>query len=73
MDEFLNEMAEILEEDTVDPKSELTSFESWDSLAVLSVAALADAQFGVTMSAQEINEAKTVEQLYQRIIDKKAA
>lgn len=73
MDEFLNEMAEILDEDTVTPDAELTSFESWDSLAVLSVAALADAQFGVTMSAQEINQAKTIEQLYQRIVAKKVA
>lgn len=73
MDEFLSEMAEILEEDSVSPDAELKSFESWDSLAVLSVAALADAQFGVNISAQEINEAETVEQLYQRIVAKKAA
>lgn len=73
MDEFLSEMAEILEEDSVSPDVELKSFESWDSLAVLSVAALADAQFGVNISAQEINEAETVEQLYQRIVAKKAA
>ncbi len=73
MDEFLSEMAEILEEDTVAPEAELKSFESWDSLAVLSVAALADAQFGVNISAQDINEAETVGQLYQRIVDKQAA
>lgn len=73
MDEFLKEMADILEEDTVSPAAELTDFESWDSLAVLSVVALADAQFGVNISAQDINDAKTVEQLYQRIVDKKAA
>lgn len=72
MDEFLSEMAEILEEDTVSPDAELANFESWDSLAVLSVAALADAQFGVNMSAQDINDAKTVEQLYERIIAKKS-
>ena len=73
MDKFLSEMAEILEEDTVSPDAELTEFESWDSLAVLSVAALADAQFGVNMSAGEINESKTIEQLYQRIVAKQAA
>lgn len=73
MDEFLNEMAEILEEDSVSPNAELDQYESWDSLAVLSVAALADTRFGVNLSAQEINEAKTVEQLYQRILAKQAA
>lgn len=73
MDEFLAEMVEILEADSVSPDDALESFESWDSLAALSVAALADVQFGVTMSAQEINEASTVEDLYQRIVVKKAA
>ncbi len=73
MDEFLSEMAEILEEDSVHPTDELDSFESWDSLAALSVAALADSSFGVNMSSQEINEATTVEDLYQRILAKRAA
>lgn len=73
MDDFLTEMAEILEEDSVNASDELESFESWDSLAALSVAALADSQFGVNMSSQEINEAATVEELYQRIVAKKAA
>lgn len=73
MDEFLNEMAEILEEDVVNSGDELNSFESWDSLATLSVAALADSSFGVNMSSQEINAASTIEDLYQRILAKSAA
>ena len=73
MDEFLTEMAEILEEDSIDAGDTLENFESWDSLATLSVAAMADAQFGVNMTAQEINEASTIEDLYKRIVAKKAA
>jgi acyl carrier protein len=73
MNEFLAEMAEILEEDSVTADDELKNFESWDSLAVLSVVALVDSQFGINMSAQEINEAETIGQLYQRIVAKKAA
>jgi acyl carrier protein len=73
VDEFLTEMAEILEEDSVNPTDELKSFDSWDSLAGLSVLAMADANFGVNLSAQEIQRAVTVEDLYQLIIAKKAA
>ena len=73
MDEFLTEMAEILEEDSVNPTDELKSFDSWDSLAGLSVVAMADANFGVNLSAQEIQRAVTVEDLYQLITAKKAA
>ena len=72
MDEFLKEMAEILEEDSVSADAELESFESWDSLAALSVAALADSDFGVNLSAQEIKDARTIEGLYQLICGKKA-
>jgi acyl carrier protein len=73
MDEFLTEMAEILEEDSVQASDDLEDFESWDSLAALSVAAMADSRFGVNMSAQEINDASTVEDLYNRILAKKTA
>lgn len=73
MDEFLSEIAEILEEDSVSSTDELDSFESWDSLAALSVAALADSSFGVNMSSKEINASSTVEDLYQRILAKRAA
>jgi acyl carrier protein len=73
VDEFLTEMAEILEEDSVNPTDELKSFDSWDSLAGLSVVAMADANFGVNLSAQEIQRAVTVEDLYQLITAKKAA
>lgn len=73
MDDFLAEMAEILEEDAVSPSDQLDDFESWDSLAALSVAAMADAKFGVNMSAQEIKRAETLEDLYELITAKKAA
>lgn len=73
MDEFLKEMADILEEDAVSADAELNSFESWDSLAALSVAALADSDFGVTLSAQEIKDAGTIGGLYRLIDSKKAA
>ncbi|MCD2323299.1 phosphopantetheine-binding protein [Sphingomonas sp. IC-56] len=73
MEEFLTEMAEILEEDSVDAADELNSFESWDSLATLSVIAMADAQFGVNVTAQELKPAKTVGDLHAIIVAKKAA
>lgn len=73
MDEFLAEMAEILEEDSVSPGDELENFESWDSLAALSVLAMADSNFGVTLTAEEANSAKTVEDLYRLITAKQGA
>lgn len=71
MDEFLVEIAEILEEDTVKPTDLMDSFSSWDSLAVLSVIAMAGANFGNTLSSREVSGAATVQDLYDLIITKK--
>jgi len=72
MDKFLAEMAEILEEDQVDAADLLDSFSSWDSLAVLSVIAMADAEFGISMSSNEVNQAETVQALYASMVAKQA-
>ncbi|ARO56472.1 acyl carrier protein [Methylorubrum extorquens] len=72
MDEFLTEMSEILEED-VTMSDELGRFESWDSLASLSVMAMADSKFGVRIGPQELNRAMTLDQLYTLIRSKKAS
>lgn len=64
MDNFLEKMAELLEEDSVKPEDELVSFEAWDSLTVLSVIAMADEDFQKTVSARDVQEAKTVGGLY---------
>lgn len=71
MENYLEQMAELLEEDQVQLDDELASYEAWDSLTVLSVIAFADENYGVTISAAEINSAKTVGGLKQLIESKR--
>jgi acyl carrier protein len=71
METFLNQMAELLEVDSVNAQDEITSFDAWDSLTSLSIIALADDEYLVTISAQDILNAKTVEGLHQLIQSKK--
>ena len=71
MENFLNQMAELLEVDSVILQDEITSFDAWDSLTSLSIIALVDDEFSVTISAQDIINAKTIEGLYQLIQLKK--
>ena len=73
MEEFLAEMAEILEEDSIQESDELNSFKSWDSLAALSVIAFADEKFRVNLTAPELKNVETVGDLYALIIAKKNA
>jgi len=70
MEKFLVQMAELLEVDSVNGQDEIISFEAWDSLTSLSIIAFADDEFSVTISAQDILNANTIEGLYQLIQSK---
>ena len=67
MDTFLEKMAELLEEDNVNPSDELTSFDAWDSLTMLSIIAMADEDFGKTVSAKKVQEAGTIDGLFKML------
>jgi acyl carrier protein len=70
MDRFKSEIAEILEVDNVELNDELSSFECWDSLTILSIIALAGENYNVTLSAAEINKSNTVGGLEELIKSK---
>ena len=72
MDKFLEQIADILEEDQVNLDDKLVDFDAWDSLAQLSIIALADEEYGVTISAAEIREAETVDGIKKLIENKRA-
>ena len=48
--QFMDEIANILDVDAVEESANLREFQSWDSLAVLSIVALADSKFGFTLT-----------------------
>ena len=67
MQDFLKEMANILDEESVEAGDVLNDFDSWDSLAILSVISMADEKFGTTFTAQQIRSATTVGELFALI------
>jgi len=71
MEQFLEQMAEIMEEDSVNPSDELTAFDAWDSLTTLSIVALADDEYQVSLTNDDIIGAQTIEGLYNFIMSKK--
>ncbi len=60
MENFIETIAEILEEETVALSDELESFEAWDSLTVLSIIALCDSEYNAPLSAEEIENSGTI-------------
>jgi acyl carrier protein len=61
--EFYQRLAEILDVEEVSGENALRDFDGWDSLAVLSVLAMADAKYGVSIKADEIRSVVTAEDL----------
>ena len=62
--QFLYELANILDVDSVDEAANLRDFGSWDSLAILSIVALADAKFGFTLTFPDVKGLTTVADLW---------
>ena len=57
--EFYQRLAAILDIEEVKPENVLKEYEQWDSLAILSVLAMADSKYGVTIRADEIRQVVT--------------
>jgi acyl carrier protein len=70
MENFESSISELLEVDSIEMNDELASFDCWDSLTILSIIAFSSDEYDVTLSADEINNAKTVSGLKKLIENK---
>lgn len=69
MDNFLEKLNEILEPETkftMDTK--LDEILEWDSLGLVSFAAMVDAEYGKTLVFEDLKRAETVRDLYLLVI-----
>lgn len=67
MESFLAKLAEILDEKVVAADEALASKPAWDSLAVLSIVALAQEDYGVVLHGNEVRSAATPRLLLELI------
>lgn len=70
-EEFLKEMADILDVENVNLDDCLQDFASWDSLATLSLISLIDTMFGLTVRGTDIEDTMTIGDVLQMIQAKK--
>jgi acyl carrier protein len=68
---FYEQLAKILDIEEVKPENVLKDFEAWDSLAILSVLAMADSTYGVSIKAEEIRSVTTAADLANLVEAKK--
>lgn len=67
MDKFFEELADILDVDTVNAQDILEDFEEYDSLSILTIISLAGSKYNKTISAQSVRACKTIEDLYNLV------
>lgn len=69
MEIFFKNFADILDitEDQFSMDTFLTDLEEWDSLSVVSFAAMADIKYGKKLNASEIRKAQTVQDLFSLV------
>jgi acyl carrier protein len=73
MDEFLKQVAATLELPGVSEADDLKAFPQWDSLAVLSIIAMLDANYGVNLHAADFQAVNSVGDLWKLVQSRKAA
>lgn len=68
-EEFLNLLKEALEFQDVDlqPSTDLTTIEAYDSMSVMSIIAFVDENFSKRLSAKQLSTIKTVDSLMELI------
>jgi len=63
MNKFELSITELLEVDKVTMDDELSSFDSWDSLTILSIIAFCSEEYKVVLTSKEIEESITIGKL----------
>lgn len=66
------EAVEDVEFDTLAADTSFRSLEQWDSLAVLTVIAMVDAEYDVRLKAKELKQVETLSELHALIAAKEA-
>ena len=67
-EEILEKLAEILEEDSISLTQELESFDEWDSLTTLSLIAMVDSDYNISLTNEIVDQFLTVKDVLEYII-----
>lgn len=70
MNDFFGKIAAILEVDSVQVGDTLKEFPQWDSLSILSVIAMLDADYKVNLKAADFQQVKTIGELWSLVQSK---
>lgn len=70
MEELKNKLAEILEVEDLDLSKKFEDYEEWDSLSVLSILAMLDADYNIAMKGKEITAFDNIEAFCKEVLSR---
>ncbi|MCP1374085.1 acyl carrier protein [Dyella lutea] len=72
IDDFIEKFAFAIETEasSLSPETDYKQLPQWDSLNTLALIAMADAEYGITLSGQAINDTRTIADLWTLISSK---
>jgi len=73
LQEFINNFAEQFDDmdaSVLTPETEFKQLDDWNSLVALSLIAMVDEEYDVTIKGEDIRNAKTIEDLYNNVSSK---
>lgn len=75
IDDFIEKFAFAIETDpdSLSPETDYKQLPQWDSLNTLALIAMADAEYGITLSGQAINDTRTISELWALLSSKAKA
>lgn len=68
MEELLDQLADIIEVESIDVNKKFTDYDEWDSLCSLSVIAMLDARYRITMNNKELLAFPSIEEFCKAVI-----
>ncbi len=69
-EEFVQEFAELLENEEINENTKFRELDEWDSLAALSTISTIDDEFGVTINNKDLRSVETVSELYDLVVSR---
>lgn len=71
MNELLENLVEILEVDEIDINKKFTDYEEWDSLCSLSIIAMLDSDYNITMKNKDIIAFDSIKAFCEAVLNRK--
>lgn len=71
MEDLIQKLADLLEVEELDISKKFSDYEEWDSLAGLSLIAMLDSDYDITMNGKEVTSFDSIEAFCKEVLSRK--